>query len=119
MFVLSIRELLLQKGKKPIITELRKCGIGRNAAKHYLSGKAKSIKLDDLFQLCLFYNCTPKEVMRVSLDQPKEVESHPLFDWSQPFEIFPLEDLLELTPAQMAKAQEALRQIKNEGKQEG
>ena len=116
MITLTLRELMVQKGLKPRVFELVKRGIGYNAARHYLSGKAKSIKFEDLYTLCLTFNCTPKELLQVTFDNPKLFENHPLYDWSHPFLIFPIEELMELTPTQMAKAQLALRQIKNEEK---
>jgi hypothetical protein len=36
MFVLTIREMMAQKGIKPSVFELFKRGIGRNSNKHYL-----------------------------------------------------------------------------------
>jgi len=117
MFVLTIREMMAQKGIKPRVFELFKRGIGRSSAMHYLSGNAKSIKLDDLFTLCLTLNCTPKELMRVQVDDPQVYKKQPIFDWTPAPSVFPLEEIMMLTPTQMVKAQEVLRAIINEGKE--
>ena len=116
MITLTLRELMVQKGIKPRVFELVKRGIGYNSARTYLSGNAKSIKFADLYTLCITFRCTPKELMRVEFPDPTLFENHPLFEWSHPFVFFPLDDLQELTPSQMAKMKAAMEQIKNEGK---
>ena len=116
MFVLTIREMMEQKGLKPRMIELVKRGIGRNSAKYYLSGRARSIKLSDLYTLCLTFNCTPKELMRVEVDDPKMYHNHPIFDWTPAPADFPIESIMNLTPAQMARAQAVLKEIVKEVK---
>ena len=115
MFVLSIKELMLQRGIKPNVNQLVRRGIGKTAAKNLLNGKAKSITLEQLFLLCQNFNCTPKEVMYAKLQNPAGFENHPLKAWSQEPKAYPLEDFILLTPEQLEKTQEFINSILEEG----
>ena len=111
-----VKEMMLQKGIKPTPFQLEKLGIGRAVAARYLAGKAKSIKLEDLYRLCYSFNCTPKELLRVAVAADDQLENnHPLADWTLMLTAFPLQDFQRFSPAQMAKMQQLLEDIKREG----
>jgi DNA-binding Xre family transcriptional regulator len=112
MIHLTIREMMLQKGIKPSVYQLEKSGIGRVAARRYLHTEVKIIKLEDLYKLCLYFNCTPKELMRVVVDfDLKLMEKSPLINWTTPPMIFPIQNIRDFTPKQMERLQEAITEI--------
>lgn len=116
MFVLMVKEMMLQKGIKPTPFHLEKIGIGRAVAARYLAGKAKSIKLEDLYRLCYHFKCTPKELLRVTATADDGLENnHPLAAWTMMLTAFPLDDFRNFSPSQMTKMQQMLEDIKREG----
>lgn len=112
MIQLKIKEMMVQKGIKPTAYQLTKTGIAYKAATHYLSGKSKTIKLEDLYKLCLFFTCTPKELLQVVVDYDISfLINHPLYDWTTPPTIFPMQTIRNFTPQQMALLQAAVDEI--------
>ena len=104
MIELRLKEVMLQKGFKPTVTQLEKLGIGRNTAKHMLSGKIKSVKFEDLELLCILLDCTPKELLMVTIPENYGVgENHPLMEWTKTTIPTPLQDIHLLNPAQIEK----------------
>ena len=102
MITLRVKEVMLQKGFKPTINGLMKFGIGKNSAKHMLSGNLKSIKFDDLELLCILLNCTPKEMLKVSIPENYGVgKNHPLMEWAETVIPTPLQDIHLLNPTQI------------------
>ena len=115
MITLNIKPLLLQKGYKPTVNRLFKFGIGRSTAKYMLAGNLKAIKLDDLEQLCIMLNCTPKEILKVTIKEGDGIgEHHPYFAWSQTITPQPMQDIFGLSPEQLLKLSEVIQVIKNE-----
>ena len=55
--------------------------------------------------------------MRIKVDDPQVYKRQPFFDWTPAPPVFPLEEIMMLTPTQMVKAKEALRATINEGKE--
>ena len=112
MFTLQIRECFLQKGVKPTVTALMRMGIAERSAYNYLNGTAKSIRQEHLYKLCLYLNCTPKELLRVELPEDDvSLENHPLKEWTKKPTAFPLQEFRDLNPTQMEAAQVAIRRI--------
>jgi DNA-binding Xre family transcriptional regulator len=104
MIELRVKEVMLQKGFKPTISRLEKFGIGRNTARHMMSGKLKSIKFEDLELLCILLNCTPKEILKVTIPEKYGVgENHPLMEWTKTIIPTPLQDIHLLNPTQIEK----------------
>ena len=116
MIQLTIRELMMQKGIKPSAYRLTRSGIGLSAAKTYLDGRAKSIKLEDIEKLCLFFRCTPRELMCIEDTDAALPEGHPLEKWKNETIPFPIQELHSLYPDELAEAQEALLEIINRRK---
>ena len=116
MIHLTIRELMMQKGMKSSPYRLTRSGVGLSAAKTYLDGTAKSIKLDDIEKLCLFFRCTPRELMCVEDTDDVLPEGHPLEKWKNESIPFPIQELHSLYPDELAEAQEALLEIINRRK---
>jgi DNA-binding Xre family transcriptional regulator len=108
MITLRIKELGLQKGIKPTIYLLNQIGIGKSAAKNYLNGKAKSISFEHLDKLCIFFNCTPQEILKVMEPVPK---NHPLAEWLDYGLPFPMQEFRDMSPAQLKEAGTVLREI--------
>ena len=112
MFVFQIRECFLQKGLKPTVTALMRIGIAERSAYNYLNGTAKTIKPDHLYKLCIYLNCTPKELLRVDLlESDASLENHPLKEWTKKLTAFPLQQFRDLNPIQLAAAQVAIQKI--------
>lgn len=65
MFKLSLKELFAERGVKFPYNTLLRLGIGRATAKKMLSADAVQIRFDHLLKLCLYLNCTPKEVLKL------------------------------------------------------
>ncbi|MES2543734.1 MAG: helix-turn-helix transcriptional regulator [Bacteroidota bacterium] len=112
MIRLRLKELMLQKGRKSSVYTLMKCGVGRNSAKHYLNGSAKSIKFDDLKSLCEFFNCTPKEIIGVYDEPQSRIQPDtPLYTWVGHETPFPLQAYRQLTPEQLQEASEFINEL--------
>ena len=112
MFVFQIKEYFMQKGLKPSVYALMKIGIAQKSAYNLLSGKAKSIHPEHLYKLCTYLNCTPKELLRLDLpEDDASLQNHPLKEWAKRPTAFPLQELQDLNPVQLAAAQEAIRRI--------
>lgn len=112
MFVFQIKEYFMQKGLKASVYSLMKMGIAQKSAYNYLSGKAKSIRPDHLYKMCMYLNCTPKELIRLDLPEDDAgLQNHPLKEWTKRPTAFPLQELQDLTPAQLQAAHAAIRRI--------
>lgn len=116
MIRLTIRELMIQKGMMPSPFRLTRSGIGHSAAKTYLDGRAKSIKLEDIEKLCFFFRCTPRELMCIEDPDGYLHEGHPLEKWKNESIPFPIQDLQSLYPDELAEAHVALLEIINRRK---
>ena len=117
MMYFKIKELMIQKGMRPSLYKLLNAGIARTAARAYYYNSAKSIKLADLEKLCLFFNCTPKEIIGVSQNQQMPIaEHHPLIKWMEEIVPFPIQALQELNPDEIKKAHELIWNLINERK---
>jgi DNA-binding Xre family transcriptional regulator len=102
MFTLKIKELLLLRGFKPSYYELQKMGLPHTAAKAYYYNKAKSIRLDYLYLLCERLQCTPAEILQVSMPEGFIWdESMPLYAWRAQPVVNPFDKMKTLTPEQL------------------
>lgn len=107
MITLRLKEMMLQKGfKSTSIQLLVQVGIGKSAAKNYLNGKSKSITFEHLNKLCLFFNCTPKEIFKVQEPIPP---GHPLIEWLDHSLPFPMQEFRDMSPAQLEEAGKFMR----------
>jgi DNA-binding Xre family transcriptional regulator len=112
MIQLRIKELLIQKGLRPTAFSLTKFGIPRVSAQQMLNAKAKSISFIHLERLCIGLRCTPKEILRVYSTETLPIPPDaPLFAWVGYELPFPLADFRNLTPDQLAKASEFMRNM--------
>ena len=102
----------MQKGMKPTVTALMRVGIAERSAYNYLNGTAKTITPAHLYKLCIYLNCTPKELMRVELPEgDKSLDDHPLKEWMVRPKAFPLQQFRQLSPDQLKQAQVAIEKI--------
>ena len=112
MLIFQIKECMLQKGFKPTVTALIRIGIAQRSAYRYLNGTSKVMSPDHLYKLCIYLNCTPKELMRVELPPgDKSLDDHPLKEWAVRPKAFPLQQFRQLTPDQLKQAQVAIDKI--------
>lgn len=103
---------MLQKGIKPTVFLLFKIGIPRVAAKSYLNGKAKSMALEHLAMLTIYFNCTPKEIFGVQDYPPGRIpKGHAMMEWAEYNLMFPMQDIREMSPKQIEEVGKAVREI--------
>lgn len=99
MFTLRIKEMLLLRGYKPTSYSLEKLGIPHTAAVQYYYNKAKSIKLEHLYKLCIALDCTPMDLMQV--EKPADYqweEQMPLYAWRARPVVNPFDKMKTLSP---------------------
>lgn len=112
MFVFQIKEHLQQRGIKPNYTAFRKMGIAQRTAYKLLDGTAKSISLNHLTKICVYLNCTPKEILRFDVEpDDHSMDNDPLFDWTKRPTAFPLAEFRNMSPEKIERAQAAIRRI--------
>ena len=63
MITIYVKELVQLRGYNARPSELEKVGFLHSSAKEILSGKATSIKLSTLNNLCVTLNCTPNDIL--------------------------------------------------------
>lgn len=68
MLTLHVKELLKQKGYKPIPYLLTQWGIPQSAARRILYKEPKTIDLAVLECLCIFLRCTPNDLLHYTPD---------------------------------------------------
>ncbi|MES2545009.1 MAG: helix-turn-helix transcriptional regulator [Bacteroidota bacterium] len=113
MINLRLKEMMIQKGFKATPFTLVKLGISFGVARTYIYGTAKSIKFDHLELLCLYLNCTPKEIIGV-YDDPKNKtipDPHPLRAWITAETVFPIQRFKDFTPEEFAEADRLIREM--------
>lgn len=116
MIQLRIKELLAQKGLRPTAFSLKQFGIPRVSAQQMLNAKAKSISFVHLERLCIGLRCTPKEIFGVYSSEALPIPTDtPLFAWVGYQLPFPLSDVRQLSPDQLAKASAFMRSMMEEG----
>ena len=114
MLQLQLKEAFLNRGITPTPYLLSKLGISNSIAKQYLSGSAKILKLSHLYNICKYLNCTPKELIKVEPKNATIVQGTPLQDWVDALPKLDVDSFRTLTPAQLQKAAEMLKQIASE-----
>ena len=113
---LRIKELMIQKGIKPTPHRLVKLGIPFSTAKQMLAGTTKSIQYVHLVQLCIMFNCTPKEIMDVQIPENDGVQpAHPIWEWVGNKLPTPLQDFHAFSPAQIQKLSDVMKEIRANG----
>lgn len=113
MLKLHLKELLVERGIKFPYNTLLKLNIGRNSVKQMLKGEAIQIRFDHLYKLCVFLNCTPKELIKYHPDPNLPPNEHsPLTEWLYQPDIALAEELQHLTPQQFEQMKTYLKQLK-------
>ncbi|MES2544748.1 MAG: helix-turn-helix transcriptional regulator [Bacteroidota bacterium] len=113
MINLRLKEMMIQKGFKATPYALVKLGISVGVARTYIYGTAKSIKFDHLELLCIYLNCTPKELIGV-YDDPKKAtipDPHPLRAWIETETVFPIQRFKDFSPEEFAEAERLIREM--------
>lgn len=112
MFTFQIKEHMLQRGMKPTVTAFMKMLIPQCSAYKLLNGTAKSINLDHLSAICVYLNCTPKELLRFHVEKDDHgMDNSPLAEWTKHPTAFPLTEFRNMSPAQIEASQAAIRRI--------
>jgi DNA-binding Xre family transcriptional regulator len=113
MFQLKIKNLMQERGILRPYNQLIKIGIGRNTAAKMLNGSATSITLPHLYKLCMYLNCTPKELI-VLTPQTEDhyFESHPLKDWIEKPTLVLVDEIAQLSPTEIETMKAFLREMK-------
>jgi DNA-binding Xre family transcriptional regulator len=113
MFVVQIKEMLLQKGILKPYAQLIKMGVPRIRAQKLLKGTNKNIYLTDLYKFCTYLNCTPKELLKIELPpNSTSLETHPLQDWVKKEDINLIKELIALSPEEIERVKEFVKDIK-------
>ena len=111
MMKFTVRELMLRKGLKPSARRLSTTGIGYDTARKLIDNRAKSIKLEDMYKLCFYFNCSPRELFGIDDKDFPIPKGHPLEEWVIKDNIYPIQDLLVMTPEQLKLTQEYINKI--------
>lgn len=113
MFVVQIKEMMLEKGVLRPYAQLLKMGVPRVRAQKLLKGTNKNIYLSDLYKFCTYLNCTPKELLKVVLPaDSSSLENHPLKDWVKQEDINLIKELIDLNPNEMERVKEFVKELK-------
>ena len=113
MFVLQLKEVMLQKGILRPYAQLLRMGIPRNRAQKLLNGTPKNIYFADLYKFCTYLNCTPKELLKVVLPaNSNSLENHPLKDWVKQEDINLIKELIDLNPNEMERVKKFVKELK-------
>ncbi len=113
MFVVQIKEMMLQKGVLRPYAQLLKMGVPRVRAQQLLKGTTKNIYLSDLYKFCTYLNCTPKELLKIVLPaESTSLENHPLKDWIKQDDINLIKELIDLSPNEMERVKELVKELK-------
>ena len=98
-FVFRIKSLMNNEGILRPYNQLLKLGIPRMTAQKMLRGTAQKMDLTQLYKLCVFLNCTPKELIVLPSNSNEYLHKNsPLFSWVVKEELDIKEELLQLTP---------------------
>ncbi len=116
MITLYIKEYALKKGIKLTPTLLSRYKIKRTTARHILSGKAKSIPLDALYQLCLNLECTACDLLAYKpVDNKPLPDTHPLMKMYKPVApISPPDIIKDLPPDKLEKVHAFIEKLRRE-----
>jgi DNA-binding Xre family transcriptional regulator len=115
MFKLRIRAIMQEKGILRPYNQLIKLGIGRNTASKMLNGTAQSISMPHLHKLCLYLNCTPKELIVLQTQTAgNNYENTPLKDWVEQPSLIIADEIAQLTPSQMEAMKTFLESLKSD-----
>ena len=117
MFTLRIRAAMQEKGILRPYNQLIKLGIGRNTVAKMLNGTAQSISMPHLHKLCLYLNCTPKELIVLHPQTAgNKYENTPLKDWVEQPSIVIADEIEQLTPEQIKAMKAFLGALKSDNK---
>jgi len=115
MFKLRIKAAMQEKGILRPYNQLLKMGIGRNTAAKMLNGTATSISMPHLHKLCIYLNCTPKELIVLHpQSEGHTYENSPLKDWVEQPSIVIADEIAQLTPAQLEMMKAFLGSLKSD-----
>ena len=113
MFKLHLKERLVERGIKFPYKTLLNLKIGRESAKQMLKGEVLQIRFDHLYKLCIFLNCTPKELIKYHpASSLLHNDQSPLAEWRYQPDIALAEELLQLTPIELEQMNQFLKEIK-------
>jgi DNA-binding Xre family transcriptional regulator len=116
-FVFRIKSLMNNEGILRPYNQLLKLGIPRMTAQKMLRGTAQKMDLTQLYKLCVFLNCTPKELIVLPSNSKEYLhENSPLFSWVAKEELDIKEELLQLTPTELEQINQFLKEIKEKTK---
>ena len=94
-FAFRIKSLMNNKGILRPYNQLPKLGIPRMTAQKMLRGTAQKTDLTQLHTLCVFLNCTPKELIVLPSNSNEYLHKNsPLFSWVAKEELDLKEELL-------------------------
>ena len=113
MFRIYLKEFMLQRGIsfKSGIQFLRKMGFRYDRARNLYQGNITQLRLDELFLLCQYLQCTPYELIKYA-PTPKDnlAEKHPIWAWQQPeTDSHPAEIIKILPPEKLEEAKKFLK----------
>ncbi|MES2616769.1 MAG: helix-turn-helix transcriptional regulator [Bacteroidota bacterium] len=120
MFTWYIKEVMIKMGRKPSAIMLRAMGLNFNTATQLVKGKAESIKLKTLYNLCTLLQCTPNDLLNVP---PSELDklppAHPLHQLRKAdYNLTPLDIVRALPIDKIEQANKLLMDLLNDGKGE-
>jgi len=120
MFKLRIKETMKQMGRKPTLSSLVLMGTKYTTAYDLMNGKSKSIKLKTLFDLCIYLNCTPNDLLDISDKDLKLIPpGHPMLKLKKPATTpNPVTILKNLPINKIQRANELLEELKNQHEEE-
>lgn len=114
MFELYITQLIEKLGRKPTAAFLSNLNINYRTAQTLVSGKAKSIKLDNLFKMCEILQCTPNDLLTISPKTAQELPpNHPLLGLiKKSFNESALDMLRTFTPTDLDNVAQLIKEYK-------
>lgn len=63
--------------------------------------------------ITLYFHCTPKELFQVEdIPKGKIIQGHPMREWLDYRLEFPIQEMLEMTPAQLDESGKFLKELK-------
>lgn len=113
MFKLHVKELFEGRGIKFPFKTLLRLRIKRNTAAKMIKGEATYISFDHLYRLCVYLNCTPKELLKYHPDsQDETIKRTPLDEWIYKPDLNLMNELRNLTPEQFEQVKDFFKEIK-------
>lgn len=113
---IPLKEHFAARGLKLNVLILIKLGIAQRTAQALIYGKPANIKFDHLLKLCDYLNCTPNDLICVTLNNKETfTANHPLQALVNNKPTQTLGRAKLLTPAQLQKLQGKIDELLKEG----